>query len=137
MNQRVINPSISADFDHNSAKANSSAEIIELSRELKFRKSREMDEMTNSVSVRTQRAINNVISNQVLPQIQNAIKAISGQITKNEWDVPSERQEVDSESLRSEKAGNDVRSGQSQGRQFNDPNDGRNAYDTPSPRTQQ
>ena len=72
---RVINSGFSVDFDHNSATANSSAEITRLSNELHYRISREMDEMMNSVNVRIQRAINDAISNQVLPQIQNAVKA--------------------------------------------------------------
>ena len=88
--------------------------------------------MMNSVSVQIQRAINDVISNQVLPQIQNAIRAGSGQMTKNGWDVPSERPEVDSEGLRSEKARNDVRSRQTHSRQFDDHTDDRNACDTHS-----
>ena len=74
-NPRAVNPGISADFDHNSVTANSSAEIDRLSSELNSRISREMDEMMNSVSVQIQRAINDAISNQVLPQIQNVIKA--------------------------------------------------------------
>ena len=126
---RVVNSGISADFDHNSATANTSAEINRLSSELNSRISREMDETMNSVSVQIQRAINDAISNQVLPQIQNAIKAGSGQRTKNGWDVPSERPEVNSESLRSEKARNDLKSEQTHGRQFNDYSDDRNAYD--------
>ena len=89
-----------------------------------------MDEMMNSVSVQIQRAINVAISNQVLPQIQIAIKAGSGRMTKNGWDVPSERPEVNSEGLRSEKVRNDLRSEQTHGRQFNDHYDDRNAYDT-------
>ena len=73
-NPRVITSGISAYFDCNSATANSSAEINRLSSELNSRISREMDEMMNSVSVQILRAINGAISNQVLPQIQNAIK---------------------------------------------------------------
>ena len=73
--QRVINPGTSADLDHNSINANSSAEINRLSMELNSRISREMDEMMNSVSVQIQRAINDTISNQVLPQIQNVVLA--------------------------------------------------------------
>ena len=38
-----------------------------------------MDEMLNSVSVQIQRAINDAISNQALPQIQNAFRAGSDQ----------------------------------------------------------
>ena len=42
----------------------------------------EMDEMMNSVLVQIHRAINDAISNQVLPQIQNVIMAGSGHMTK-------------------------------------------------------
>ena len=83
MDQRVINSGISADLDHNSATASSSAEINKLSSELNSRISREMDEMMNWVSVQIQRAIYDAISNQVLPQTQNAIKAGSGKMIKN------------------------------------------------------
>ena len=85
--------------------------------------------MMNSVSVQIQRAINDDISNQILPQIQNAIGAGSGQMTKNGWDVPSERLEVNSEGLRSEKTRNDLRSEQTHGRQSNDHSDERNAFE--------
>ena len=129
VNPRVINTGISANFDHNSAIANSSAETNRLSSELNSRISREMDEMMNSVSVEIQRAINDAISNQVLPQIQNAVKAGSRQMTKYGWDVPSERPEVNCEDLRREKGRNDLRSEQTHGRQFNGRSDDRNAYD--------
>ena len=56
-----------------------------------------MDEMMNSVSVQIQRDINDAISNQVLPQIQNVIKAGSGQLTKNEWNVPFQGPEINPE----------------------------------------
>ena len=82
-NPKAFYPGISAAFDHNSVTANSSAEINMLSSELNSRISREMDKMMNSVSVQIQRAISDAISNQVLPQIQNVIKAGSGQLTKN------------------------------------------------------
>ena len=75
------------------------------------------------------RAINDAISNQVLPQIQNAIMVGSGQMTKKGWNVPSERPETNPEGLRSEKARNDLRSEQTQGRQHNDPLDEYCAYD--------
>ena len=129
-NPRVFTSGISADFDRNSATASFSAEINRLSSELNSRISREMDEMMNSVSVQILRTINGAISNQVLPQIQNAIKDGSGQMTKNGWDVPSERPEVNSEDLRREKVGNDLRSEQTHGRRFNDRSDDRNAYDS-------
>ena len=132
MNPRVgvVNTGISADFDHNSATANSGAEIDRLSSELNSRISREMVEMMNSVIVQIQRAINDAISNHVLPHIQNAIKGGSGQMTKKGWDVPSERPEGNSEGLRSEKAWNDERSEQTHGRQFSDHPDDRTAYDS-------
>ena len=85
------------EYDQNSVTANSSAEINRLSSELNSRISREMDEMMNSVSVQIQRAINNAISTQVLPQIQNAIMAGSGHRTRKGWDAPSERPELNSE----------------------------------------
>ena len=88
-----------------------------------------MDEMMNSVSVQIQRAIKDAFRNQVLPQIQNAIKACSRQMTGNGWDVPTERPEVNSEGLRSEKARNCLRSEQTQGCQPNDHADDRNAYE--------
>ena len=75
LNSGVINPGINADYGRNSASANSSAEIKRLSSELNSWRSREMDEMMNSVSVKIQRAINDAIGNQVLPQIQNVIMA--------------------------------------------------------------
>ena len=65
LNPRNINSGNSAEFDHNSATANSSAEINRLSSELDSRISREMDEMMNSVSVQIQKAINDAINNQV------------------------------------------------------------------------
>ena len=60
---------------HNSASGNSNVEINRLSSEWNSRLSREMDEMMTSVNVQIQRAISDAISNQVLSQIQNALKA--------------------------------------------------------------
>ena len=108
---------------------NTGAEINKLSSELKSRISREMNEMMNSVSVQIQRAINDAISNQVLPQIQNVVRAGSGQVTKNGWDISSERPEGDSEGLRSGRARNYMRTEQAHSRQFNDLYDDRNACD--------
>ena len=53
-----------------------------------------------SFSVQIQRAINDAISNQILPQIPNAFKARSGQTTQKGWDVPTERPEYDTEDCR-------------------------------------
>ena len=134
LNSGVINPGINADYGRNSASANSSAENIRLSSELNSWMSTEMDEMMNSVSVQIQRAINDTISNQVLPQIQNAIIAGSGHMTKKVWNVPTERPEANSEVLRSEKAKIDLRSEHVLGRQNNDQPDF-NAYDKCSLKT--
>ena len=119
-----------AELRRNSASANSSAEINRLSSELNSRISREMDEMMNSVSVQIQRAINDAIINQVLPQIQNAIMAGRGHMAKKGWNVPAERPETNPEVPRSEKARNDLKSEQIQSRQFNDHFDDHFAYDT-------
>ena len=62
-----------------------------------------MDEMMNSVGVQIQRAINDAISDQVLPLIQNAFKAGSGHVTRKGWDVPAERPETYTEDYRIDK----------------------------------
>ena len=51
----------------------------------------------NSVSVQIQRAINDAISNQVLPQIQNVVLTGSGHVTRKGWNVPTERPEPNPE----------------------------------------
>ena len=92
-------PSPNTVLGHNSIRECSSVEINRLSSELNSRISREMDEMMNSVSVQIQRAINEAISSQILPQIQNVVMAGSGQLTKERWNVPAERPEGYSEVL--------------------------------------
>ena len=89
-------PGPNAELGQNSVRGSSNAEINRLSSELNSRISREM----NSVSVQIQRAISEAISNQVLPQIQNALMADSRHMTKERWNVPSERPEGYSEVLR-------------------------------------
>ena len=96
-NCRNDEPRTSADFGQNSAEANSLAEINRLSSELNSRISREMDEMMNNVGSQIQRAINEAISSQVLPQIQNIIMAGSGRETRRGWEVPVERPEINAE----------------------------------------
>ena len=91
VNPKDINSGNSAEFDRNSATANSSAEINRLSSELNSRLSRELNEMMDSVNTQIQRAISDAISNQILPQIQTALNAGSGHLTQNRWNVPSER----------------------------------------------
>ena len=87
----------SAGYDRTIASIDSQAEINKLSCELNSRISREMDEMMNSVSSQIQRAINDAINNQVLPQIQNVIMAGSGQETRKRWERSDERPESYSE----------------------------------------
>ena len=96
---RDIDPGNNADYGRNSIGGNSSAEINKLSSELNSRLSRELDDMMCSVNSQIQRAINDAISNQVLPQIQSALSAGSGHMTQNRWDIPSERPEINSEGL--------------------------------------
>ena len=104
LNSGVINPCIYAEYGRNSASANSSAEINRFSSELNSRISREKDELMNSVSIQIQKAINDDIGNQILPQIQNVIMAGSGHVTKKRWNVPAEGPETNTEILRNEKA---------------------------------
>ena len=99
-NCRNDEPRTSADLGQNSAEANSLAEINRLSSELNSRISREMDEMMSNVDTLIQRAINEAISSQVLPQIQNVIMAGSGRETRRGWEVPVERPEVNAEEQR-------------------------------------
>ena len=82
LNSRENRSSNSAEYGHNSAGTDCSAEFNRLSGEINLRISIEMDEMMNNVSAQIQRAINNAISSQVLQQIQNAPKAGSGQLTQ-------------------------------------------------------
>ena len=45
--------------------------------------------MMGNVNTQIQKAISDAISNQILPQIQTALKAGSGHSTQNKWNVPS------------------------------------------------
>ena len=69
-----------------------------------------MDEVMNSVSVQIQRANNDAISNQVLPQIQNALKVGSGSLTQKGWNVSAERPERIAEDNSSQKIRSSSRS---------------------------
>ena len=119
-NHRNSNVRTIADYGQNTADMSSQAEINKLSSELNSRISREMEEMMNSVSVQILRAINDALSNQVLPQIQNAIMAGPGRVTKKGWDVPAERPEINPEVQRNLNARNNPRSEQDEGRQNGD-----------------
>ena len=72
--------------------------------------------MMNSVSVQIQRAINEATSSQILPQIQNAVMAGSGQLTKERWNVPAERPEGYSEVLQNLEPRNNSKSKQANDR---------------------
>ena len=110
--RRNIDSRMNAECDRNSITGDSSAEINRLSSDLNSRISREKDEMMNSVSVQIQRAINDAISTQVLPQIQNVIMARSGHRARKGWDVPSERPVLNSEVQRDLNAKSSLRNGQ-------------------------
>ena len=99
-----------ANLGQTSTSANSNAEINKLSSELNSRLSREMDEMMESLNIQSQRAISDATSNQILTQIQNALKAGSGHVTQNRRNVPVERPENNPEDYRSEKITNSSRS---------------------------
>ena len=118
-NCRNDEPRTSADFGQNSAEANSLAEINRLSSELNSRISREMDEMMSNVDTLSQRAINEAISSQVLPQIQNVIMAGSGRETGRGWEVPVERPEANAEEQRIPSAKTDCRNEQHDGNRPN------------------
>ena len=107
-----LGPSTSANHGQNSSGGNSSAEINRLSSELNSRLSRELDDMMSSVNTQIQRAINDAISGQIIPQIQSALSAGSGQSTLNKWNIPSERPEANSEETYSKKAKKSNRSEQ-------------------------
>ena len=114
-NCRNDEPRTRADLGQNSAEANSLAEINRLSSELNSRISREMDEMMNNVGTQIQRAINEAINSQVLPQIQNVIMAGSGRETRRGWEVPVERSEANAEEQRIQNAKADCRDEQHDG----------------------
>ena len=99
-----------ADPGQNSASASSNAEMNRLSSEFNSRLPREVDEMMTSVNTQIQRAICDAISNQMLSQIQNALRAGSGHMTQNRWNVPAERPEINPEDYRSEKTKSNFRS---------------------------
>ena len=128
LNRRDISSGINAEYGQNSVGTNSHAEINSLFSEINSRKFREMDEVINSVSVHLQRAINDAISIQVLPQIQNATMAGSGHVTKKGWNVPAERLETNSEVLQNVGTRDNLRSEHVQNRHNGDQSN-HNVYD--------
>ena len=128
LNSRNVNSGYNADYGQNSVEAISHADINRLSSELNSRISREMDEVMNSVSVLEQIAINDAISNQVLPQIQKDIMAGSGQVTRKGWNVPTGRPGRNSEVPRNVGTRDNSRCEHVQNRQ-NDDQSNHNAYD--------
>ena len=110
LNHREMGFGDNIDPGHNSASANSNVEINRLSSELNSRLSREMDQLMTSVNVHIQRAISDAISNQILPQIQNALGPGSRRSTQNRWNVPFEIPKINSEDIRYEKIRENSRS---------------------------
>ena len=82
----------------------------------------------NNVSAQIQRAINDAKSSQVLPQIQNALKAGSGRLTQKGWNIPTERPERQPEDHPSQRVRSNSRS-EPVGRRLCDEN-AENAYDS-------
>ena len=74
LNTRENRSSNSTDRGQKSTGASSSVEFNKLSGELNLRVSRELDEMMISVSIQVQKAFNDAISNEILPQIQYAFE---------------------------------------------------------------
>ena len=87
-----------------------------------------MDEMMSCVNMQIQRAISDAISNQILPQIQNALRSRSGHLTQNRWNVRAERPVIDSEDNRCGKSRDNSGSEPIRGRSNVEPTD--QAYDT-------
>ena len=124
------NLGFNADCGQNSASGNSSAEINRLSSKMNSRLSRELDEMMGSINTQMQRANSDAISNQILPQIQTALNAVSGHLTQKRWNVPSERPDINSEETYGEKVKKNTRCEQRIDYQ-NDSQPHSRAYDTP------
>ena len=118
-----------ADFGQNSAEANSLTEINRLSSELNSRISREMDEVMNNVGIQIQRAINEAINSQVLPQIQNVIMAGSGRQTGRGWEVPVERPETNAEDRLNSNTKSNLRNEQGDNHRFSE-NTTQHVHDT-------
>ena len=66
--------------------------------------------MMSNVNTQIQRAISDAISSQILPQIQTALNAGSGQVTQNRWNVPAESPKVNSERFCNKKSRGNSRS---------------------------
>ena len=83
----------------NSGEVDSSSEINKLSEELNQRITQEMNDRMSSVSSQRQRAINEAINGQVLPQIQATLRSGQGQVPNRRWEVPARRPECRSEEV--------------------------------------
>ena len=110
----------SAEYGQNSASVDSQVEINRLSSELNSRIFREMDEMMNSVSSQIERAINEAITSQVLPQIQNVMMAGSGIETRRGWETSVERPEFHPEIQQNPKTKTNLNNEQSENRRKGD-----------------
>ena len=78
----------------------SSSEFNKVSGELNQRITQVMgDDFMSTVSYETERAINEAISDQILPQIQATLRAGQGQLPERRWEVP-----VRGQGFRSEEA---------------------------------
>ena len=74
---------------HNSREVDSGSELNRLSGELNQMITREMSDIMSTVSSQIQRAINEAISVQLLPQIQATLKSGQGHIPERRWEDPA------------------------------------------------
>ena len=70
---------------------------------------REMSDFMPTVSSQIQRAINETISDQILPQIQATLKSGQGHVPERTWDDPARRLECRSEEALDRRFRNDSR----------------------------
>ena len=77
--------------------SDSNSEFNRLSCEAESKFCQEMGELLSSVSSQIQRAINEAINNQILPQIQATLRSDQGQMPERRWEIPAGRQGFSSE----------------------------------------
>ena len=78
-------------------------------KELSQRITREMSHFMSTVSSQTQRAINDAISDQIMPQIQATLKPGQGHVPERRWEDPARRLECRSEEALDRKFRSDSR----------------------------
>ena len=82
---------------HSAREVDSSSEYNRLSGEINERFSQEMGDFMSTVSSQIQRAINEAINYQILPQIKATLRSGQGQVPERRREVPARRQGFSSE----------------------------------------